>query len=353
MLYQTDDMESAIRTMAARNHHTVVNTMLRNTRRIRMRGNMVADLPNIYWTQAMASDLPKHVAAWRESGGVLFYRGTWIRDNLPPADALLFIECPHQHLDYENLAERIAREIVIYRPPTWELHDEAIDTIYPLAWKFQVLDLAIDGMRGRKDLHPRLEAAIRFRGIGPVEAMSAFTVEDLSIVSGFSEVEVSRLLRSRQYLRMVVGYKCFVPQCEPDDPDTLGMYRILESEPDVYDGVRMLRSFELAAHFKPETRYYRVRGFKTFLLAMIRSGDVGKLPDIYVAGPIKRSKAWSMLWNAQMKARRENWAKMRDLVDRAPTYTLSERAVPILYAERLPDTIDLVPPLPDADQYFV
>lgn len=352
ILYQTNDMESAIRTMAARNPHSVVNTAYKCNRRIKMRGAMIYDVLNAHFAWALGADIAARIARWQESGGVLFYRGSWIRDRLPPADALLFVECPFQHYEYENLAERIRKEVIIYRPPTWELHDEAIDFSYPLAWKFQVLDLAIYGLAGRSDLHPRLEAAIRYSSLGEATS-SAFTLEDLSICSGFTPVEVTKLLHSRQYSHTVRCYKCFVPQQEPEDPEQLAMYRILENEPDVHDGTRMLRNLELAARFKHETKGYRVPKFKTFLFKMVRTGDVGRLPDIYVASSITRSRSWSVMWNAKMRARREEWAKMRDLIDQAPEYILSERAEPILYEERTVDISDSVPPLPDADHYFV
>lgn len=316
-LYQTEDMESAIKRMVSRNDRCVVFQKNWCLRQIRLKTLDVFDIPSIAcrsWDSFADISLEK----WQKEHNLLYYRHDTFRDKLPAADAMLYIEVPLQHKVYDQFSSRVGRETIIYRPPDWSMQEEALNFRYPNSAYYRTVLAAIEGLRGNARTD-RQEMALRYSGFDPAKT-TVFTADDIMAITGIGE-RLLRILLSYKFKGKYIRYHCYTPQIEPDEPDMLDMYRILEGEPDVGRGMRMLRFDELCRIFERNGIANRVPGFKPYLKRLVREAYVSSSPPVYLMTDGWRKPDYHVI-DAVANVRRGDWFRMMNLVEAAPEYDI-------------------------------
>ena len=316
MIYQTSDPLASIRKMRERNARCVVYDKYVCMKAILARLNRVADIPAITaqaWTEQGAAAIER----WREGHKLLYYRPALDPiAHFPECDALLFIECPLQYDMFEKLAAMVRNEIIIYRPPDWKLHEETVLAKYPTAAYHKSLMAMIEGLRHR-ELTERMEQALAFSGYDP-EHTSVFTAKDAMGMLGMPERQMKSILKYK-YRGHYCRFEVYRPMCSPIDDDWKEMYGVLEGEPDLGNGWRMLRFGELG-NTNLQVKEHRVPEFKRYLMWMVRKHNVRKEPNIYLLRDGFRKQNYDIV-DAIANVRRGNWFKMRNIVDAAPDYS--------------------------------
>lgn len=309
-LYQTPDMEAAARVLIARNHYAVIHWQHTCYKRIRMRLDKLHDIP-VTFVRVWDAHRNEAYAQWRDTGGLMIYQPTFKVQMDIECEGMLFVECPTQSADYEKAVAHVSREVVVYRPPTWELHTETVLARYPTSEVHLALTLTFDGLMGR-NLTEVQQAALRCSGRTQADA-AVFYAQEIEAITGITDRQLRMILKPLTWRRHYVRYHCYTPAIRPDEdePDLRWAFDMLEANPDVYKGMRMLR-------FDVPTQGL-THGFLKYLKLLIRKRYVIKEPQIFVIG--RGFKAPELLIvDAIANARRDSWRKMRDLVDESQEY---------------------------------
>src|ERR1035437_8205141 len=240
-LYQTPDMEAAIRLMAQRNHYATIFVDYNCKRRIRLRANKIADLP-MKVVRPWDTFANMRMDAWRNKGGLLHYSYSHAYPAPVMTDAMLFVEAPLQYDAFVKHTSRVVNEVIVYRPPTWELHTETINRLYPTSETHSAIDLTIKGLAGNWVMMPATHlAAMRLSGFAPDET-AVFTPDDIAALPGMDEAQLRTVLKNRRFVGFHSRYHPYRLNIRPDAMDLAWAYDVLEAEPDVYLGLRMLRT---------------------------------------------------------------------------------------------------------------
>jgi hypothetical protein len=309
-IYQTGDVAASIRKMMERNDYCIYYYSMNCDQLIPHRLNCISDIPQLAcrpWDTFAHNNIDR----WRESRELMWYTEAFV-DLLPQCEALLFAECPLQYEKFERIAERVEREIVIYRPPSWKLHENTIATKYQGSANHQAVLMAIECLRSR-ELTPRYRDALNYAGF-PEGETSVFSSTDILILLRIPHRQLQSILKYR-FRGFYVRYHVFRPTIEPDDEWGKEMFNILMAEPEVGQGLRMLRFGELSAG--------RIDGFKRWLLTAHRFHHVERMPDIYLLKSGYRKPSYVTI-DALANAHRGDWYKMRNIVDGAPSYDDSD-----------------------------
>jgi len=308
-VYQTDNMEAGIRTMVERNDRCVLYLNYENPRPIRLRGNDLKDIRGAVCkaSQPMAK---LQLQSWVQQRGLLYYSPARRVNLLPECDAMFFVESPHIYARYAELVKNVKREIVIYRPPTWALHEELIEQRYPTSYLNLTMLLAVEGFVQRElcDIH---KAALNYSGFDP-EGACVFEAGDIMEVTGAKLPQVNKLFREYGFRSKFLRYDVIAPMAEPDNPYLMEMYREIEALPDVYNGYRMIPFMRLPGEYFNKMN---------ILTQLYREGSIRKLPSIYVLEAGYRARE-RHVDDAITVANRAQWFKMRNLVDNAPIYPI-------------------------------
>lgn len=116
MIFKTYDMEHTAQFLAMRNARVFVRSRYRNHPAIRFRPRM---LTSPYW---IVRQRVNEMAKWSAAGGICVAQvGVTWRD-LPEHEAQLLCECPFSVKQLERRCKRTTGKVVVYYPPTWELH---------------------------------------------------------------------------------------------------------------------------------------------------------------------------------------------------------------------------------------
>lgn len=305
-IYRTHDMEGAIRLMVKQNALSTVFFYNDLRKPIRPRLNLIKDIPSIMartWDPFFQS----RIEQWKEKRGLLLFKGRRSAPSLiPETGALLLTECPVKYSLLERFAERARREIIVFRPPSWVLHQELVDQRHPSQDNLQALEMVVNGLRGR-DVPDRLVAAVRYAGFDPKE-VTVFTAPEVIGLLGIDYPIFQVLMTDYMWRGHYTRYNCYTPVIEPENDTLLGAYRRLEAEPDVYRGERMLRFNQLDgyncwSHIKPLTKEKSV----------IRGAH------IHIVTP-----GWKSLnharFDAMSQVHRADWFKIKNVIDAAPEY---------------------------------
>jgi len=306
MIYSTSNATKSIRKMVAENSRPVVYQQYRCYKPIRIVLNDVADIPATT-CQAWTERADESLYNWH-ADQLLYYRPALKSDKFPECDALLFIECPQQYNDFEELAAKVRGDIIIYRPPSWKLHEETILLRYPTSDHYRALMALIEALKGR-ELTQRMQQALDYSGYDP-ERTAVFTAQDAKEILGMAEKQMRSILKYR-FRGFYSRFEVYRPMCAPVYRSQDEMYAILENEPDLGGGWRMLRFNELRDGRAPE--------FKRYLREFVRSRNVQQSPSIYLLTDGYRKPNFDVI-DAVTNARRGNWFKMRNVVDGAPEY---------------------------------
>lgn len=309
-IYQTDNMEAAFRYMVEANRNVLVYSRYMAIRPIRIRLNLVRDIPIelcIPW-----QPFSKYtIARWQENGGAMVYRTNprTFRNEMPACDAMLIIECPFQIDDFERITKDVKQEVVVYRPPTWELHAETINHFFPSAETYVTLEAIFAGFVGRTDLEPEMEGVMAISPY-PRETTAVFTAWDIERLTGWKEKFLRMALKYRYYGRLS-RYHIYSTRMGPDDKEMRWAYNILKEQPQVSPDNYAMR-FD-----KPKEGL--IYGFKKMLKKLCWDMHVEREDSIYLFNTEGKPLEIDRI-DAVNNMRRARWYKLRNLVDDAPEY---------------------------------
>ena len=309
-LYTTDDMEGAARQLAATNRNVIIFMRHRSARPIRMRMSKLVDLP-IELAKAWQPISKATIERWSVKGGLLVYRPhpNSFKEVMPPSDAMLFIEAPYMITDFERITANVRQEVVVYRPPTWELHNETIEHLFPHAGTYLTMDSIFKSLVGR-ELTEEMQGALDASGYLPSKT-AVFTAWDIEQLTGWNERFLKYALHHR-YLRYSIRYSIYQARIQPDHDEALRWaYDILTSQPEVARGQYALRDDQ------PKGPY--VFGFQQQLKRLKRLNYITREENIYVinlSGPPLQIDKLDAINNMY----RGRWFKLKSLIDEAPEY---------------------------------
>jgi hypothetical protein len=302
-------MEAALQTMLERNHHVVSLMEHRTVRPIRMRfKKLTLNVPVSTAIAYMPSE-STGIARWQDKGGLLMYRpqGRSFKGTHPASDALLLVEAP---LQWEWLQDRIAnvrQEVVIYRPPTWELHTEAIEHRYPHRHAFETLEAMLAAFKTR-DLPEDL--AIATDVVPHWDNPVVFTEDEAYGVAGW-EGRFIRSLLNKSYLRTSIKLSVFSLRFPPDDADMRWAYDIIREQPEVRPRQHVL------PNDKPQGEY--LSGFRRMLWKLMRYNHIIRESGIYIVNGDRPPLQLDRI-EAIYNMHRGKWFKVRSFVDELPEY---------------------------------
>ena len=281
-LYHTTDMKAAYRSMIKRNFACILRNSYFCNRPIRFR----ADIPTISANPSVIG-YEDRILRWLQYGGVLVdtRRFKYI-DDIPRCHAMLIPEAPMGYQECNHLSRRVSNEIIIYKPPNWELHEESVNYYWPRANRVNDLLDAVSTIKNKN--HPLVKAAIKD---------SKFTVcfEELE---GFNEIELRAILK---LLPAYKRYNCYRPMISPEGGEDLDLYRKLESIADIHNGWRLTTSNAFSR--------------------LVKNNNVESGPQLHL---IDNSKTILDLVKIRAigEARRQDWEAMRTMIDLSPEYPI-------------------------------
>lgn len=239
-LYRTSDMESALAVMTKRNHHVVGLADYRVKKMIKLRGRatQLVDTPMLY-VMGWKPEADAVLQRWHKEGGALIYRPLpRVAPSHPACDALLLIEAP---LQWESLQARIAnvrQEAVFYRPPTWDLHEDALAHIWPHRHQFETMEAVLNSLVGR-ELTEQME---RVRTLVPQwEKFALFTDVEMSAVTGWDTRMIRAILR-RKYSMRYYRFPVFGIRYVATHHTVKWAYEVLIAQPTIGKKLHVLRN---------------------------------------------------------------------------------------------------------------
>lgn len=312
-VYQTDNMELAARDLAMRHHYVVVIVDYEVRPVIRFRANEIADIP-LTMIRTWDPFAPRAYADWRNEGGLLLLYHNYKYPMTVECDAMLFVECPPYYERFVNRSAGVRQECVIYRPPTWELHERSVLKHNPGGDVSRALLATANGMIGR-ELDDEMQAALTLSGYPP-DATAVFRADEILAITGVEEAMVRNVLKSGLFRARYLRYHCYTLNVRPErkDVDLRWAYELLEEDPDRCDGTRMLR-FDFLERG-------RVNGFPKQMKRLIRQNYITREKSIYVVTRGYREPFYPAI-DAVANANRGDWFKMKNLVDSAPEYPIT------------------------------
>jgi hypothetical protein len=204
-------------------------------------------------------------------------------------------------------------EVILYKPPTWELHEELVDFLYPSSAHYRTLLLFIKGIRGAPTSQLQQDA-LSLSGHDP-KLTTVFNAHEIAPVLGMSARQVKMLLGFK-FRGFHTRYSTYLPMLRPNTSDLSVAFDVLTELP-AQDG---------------EWRLLRFDDFEESKLALkqlVKYGYVRRGKDIYLLQDGYRQPDYIAI-DAVNNARRGDWYKMRTIVDRAtPIDILSEQPAPI------------------------
>ena len=302
-------MEAALRRMVEENRNVLLYTRHHCINPIRFRYREVEDLP-IYTCQPWTPFGQTAIDQWEAKGGVLIYRPHPApkKDARPPCDAMLLIECPLQMNTFEQVTSGVRQEVVVYRPPTWRLHNDTIETLYPSKDTYVLLDAVFKSMVGR-ELTEEQDSAAAMSGIARHHA-AVFIAWEIEQLAGWNE-RYLRYAMSYKYRHKSSRFHVYSTRIPPQDENLRWAYDILISQPEVSKGMYTLRfNFPLGG---------RINKFESMLKQLVRQCYVVKEDSIYVVDTSATQLDYERI-DAINNMHRGRWFKVKSLVDASQEY---------------------------------
>lgn len=301
-LFKVTSIEPGIRAVCARNARVLVNLNYLPGRSIKVRTKLLVDIPS---TRFLRTDplREQKVAIWREHKKVLYGKwASWCLSDLPMTDALFDPTCPLQYSDFETMSRKVRFEYVVYRPPTWELHQTVVDKRYPPYDYMRVIAEAALARYGFDRDDPMKQAAVMSSQIEKDYAV-AFNHSDLAVVTGASESQLYSTMRNLgRKGESRVPVRLMLPPTGEHAELFADTYAKLEALPEHIEGVRFIR---------PQWAFGMV------IRAMARKGFVRTLDPIFVMDARVERLNWVRMI-ALSSVHRAEWFKMMHAVDHAP-----------------------------------
>lgn len=306
--YHTDDMEAAVRSLSERHRNVLVLMDYKSVRPIRMntRGKLW-DL-DIDWCMGWKPNADEVVSRWRAKGGILQYRSNprAKRPHCPEADAIVFVECPMQWDQFEHQCLSARQEVVVYRPPTWSLHERTIEHLFPSREAYETIEAYMDALVfGEFD-----EVQQRAIAASGYKRGAAFMADDLMQVAGWDEKFLRYLLR--RYSFQVTRWHPYKLRLQPRSADMRWAWDVLCAQPEFSRKCHALRFNEL---------YPRRPGFKTMMRRLSKENYISPEDCIYVVDSDRRHVDIDV-FVAVNNMHRGRWLRIRNFVDDMEEYRI-------------------------------
>jgi hypothetical protein len=308
-IYQTNDIESAIRRMNERNEWSIVfqNSFCR--RSVRERLEKVADIPSIL-VRPWDLFAEKSIEKWQAEKGLMYYRNLRRKDLMPETDALIFTCCPLHEKELFQFQGRVRKELIIYRPPDWSMHDEEIEFKHPDSSVYRKIVDALDVVKN-DELTKNQFLAFQYSDFYGKEA-SIFSQPRIESIAGIKRGQFNLALRGKWFMKgRYHRYNIYQLMVAPMEPDLLEMYRILEEEEDVEGGLRILRFGKLKRGY--------VKFFEKALKILVKSKCVAEYEPVHIVLSGFKPMDYE-IQDAVSAVKREGCYRLRKMVNESPIY---------------------------------
>ena len=307
IVYQTDDMEAAVRSMSERHRNLLVTLDYKCVDKIRLQTTKKLHDVKMEMAFETKPESQPTIDRWRNQGGVLKYRSMASRYHmrLPIADAIMMAECPLQWEAFESGMVSARDEIVIYRPPSWSLHEKSIEHWYPRREYFEMMDAYLLSLRFQP-MPDYLQSAANFWLIKP--SVSAFFAQDLFDLFCWDDKFVKRLIlfyKFRALWLLPVSFRLI-----PHERDLKWAWDILKSQHTLSNGDVVLRGGELPK---------RIPGFKAMFRRLILEKYVVRRKLVYLVDNDMKVSQHSRI-EASTTIARGQWYRMREYMETLPEY---------------------------------
>lgn len=299
-IYQTTDMEAALRRMVAVHDKVVVFNKHWCKCRIRLRDELISDLPTIS-ASPIRPLWDRQLAKWNKKKGVLFYTPNLVIDKLPDTPAMLFVEAPLSCRTFLQYITRVEKEVVVYRPPNWEFQEEKLTLSLPKASELEAVLAVAEGLKD-EPLNDVELAAARVTGFDRV-----FTYSHIKSITGLTQPQVPKLF-TRGFSGNFRWYVPYTLLLAPEEDWLLAAYNTLADQ--LERGLLRSDKFNGSAM---EMQMLRRQGY-------VRRGD-----PVYCLRNRHRPPDFHLM-DAINNARRADWYKMKMIVESSVEFDLNGSA---------------------------
>ena len=307
-LSHTSDMELAVQRLAAQHHHTLIYRDHKVPRPIRLRLDQIEDTA-ITLIEGWRPEADKYLADWQLEGGAMVYTPRKVKRPTPKCDAMLIVECPMQYPEFEEITRDVRQEVVVYKPPMWDLHDEAMDVLYPPAGRYKMLAEVFSALVGR-ELDDMPESVLVASGMARDKA-AVFTSDEIELFTGLTE-RAFRKAVIHTYRGRAHRYHIYRLNVRPKAPDMAQMYDWLEQETEVFRGRRAVRYNKIK---------HDLNSCELMLRYLYRGKYITREPCVYVMDSTRPPLDYEKL-DAMGNFHKGRWFKMKNLINNSKGYLI-------------------------------
>jgi len=302
----TFDMEAAVTKLAREHHHVIIYREYLCVPPIRIRLDLVMDT-ELTLIEHWKPEAVKWVEQWRKEGGALVYRPKERLDDIPLCDAMLIVECPMQYESFERITRGVSREVVVYRPPTWDNHERMIDRAYPRGATYEGIRVIFETLVGRK-LSLVMQDCLALTQV-PIEHAAVFDSTEIEEFFDMPERQFRKAIRYN-WFGYSHRYHLYDQNLEPDDTEMMWAWNLIDDAPTIADRFKAVRF-----------NHPRVQGFRKMSKLLIRSHNVLKKPAIYIIDTRRPKQDYGRI-DALSNLYRGRWMRIRDFIDNTKEYLL-------------------------------
>jgi hypothetical protein len=295
-VYQTRDMEAAVRRMIELDDKAIIFKKYWCRRRIKFRAELIPDVA-ITTTSAISPYYDRQLQKWNRKKGVLMYSPNLVIDKLPSAPSMLFVEAPLSYRYFEKYIDRTTRSVVVYRPPNWDFQEEKLNFKLPRSADLTAVLTAANTLRA----YPLKPVELRALNVSGFNTGTAFSGDTIESITGLKYSQTRKLF-ARGFSGYFRWYQPYTLLVEPEEDWLLDTYRALEDQLQL----GLLRNDKFEGNLQA-------------LRLLLRQGCVRREPPVYVLRDGHIAPDYGMM-DALNNARRGDWFKMRSIVEHAPEY---------------------------------
>lgn len=311
--YRTSDMEASALRLDSEYSRVMVRAISILPNPIRLRVGLLESIRPFYLRNDPAFE--SEAERWKvENGTLINYRPYAPTEAIREHDACLLCEAPLSLDLLDDMTRDTRAAVVVYRPPNWKAHEEAVFTKYPTG---DACERFLQTVRSIP-LPPEFAAMATALKI-PTVGTYAATDDELRGVLGLeNRPEDFPPLRRRAMKQ--IGAKqwstvqLLIPRIEPEDATLHVLYRFIKDELPASGVVRLARDNVLSK---------KARFWKQALRALVRSGSVEKrgVVGFYFADYVAPDYARIHAEHTGAMAR---LSRLTRAIDALPEYPLSD-----------------------------
>lgn len=301
-IYQTEDMEASIHKMVKRNDMAIVFKRRWCKRHIPLKQDLVYQIPSITLDPAGPACTPT-VNMWKCRRCLMWYNWRDRPDWRPQGEAMLFLEIPLCYSFFEWICRRISREIIVYRPPSWDMQEEVVARKTPGAAECRAVE-AIGRTLNFKPRNTREQAALTLSEYPP-EKTNLFTREEICELSGLKPIAARQLL-NKTFRYNHTWYQPLRLNAWPDEESLVEGYERLASFDDIGEGLVLIKSGQHGIH-------------PALLSKLIESGSVTYYQPIHLVKEGGKQLDFTRV-DVEANSKLSDWYKMRKLIEDADEY---------------------------------